>query len=261
MPWHLYWESSLRSLVLTFYFLRDLGGSEGGLPSWSCWSEKGIDTESLLPWPQVTELHSHLALWKGIQATSSVLGSPWHPCKGFFEEESEGEFMRALTVWSVLGWLGPMSSGQERHSADVVLPRPKPQRKHLSSGSSVYSLLPISVQIFLFQGNSQTETKPPDHIDLTVFLLRCGQMILRGALSYFRSIGVTQASKAEILNVKVMFLSLHGIKDARVPLLWWFWWRWEFLLPGVINLDSEWDGTVWTLASHHKLPETKKKWL
>lgn len=168
-------ESSLRSLVLIFYFLRDLGGSEGGLPSWACWSEKGIDTESLLPWPQVTELHTHPALWKGIQATSSVLGSPWHPCEGFFEEESEGEFMSALAVWPVLGWLGPMSSGQEGHSAGVVLPRPKPQRKHLSSGSS---LLPISVQIFLFQGNSQTETKPPDHMDPRVFLLRCGQMIL-----------------------------------------------------------------------------------
>lgn len=45
-------------------------------------------------------------------------------------------------------------------------------------------------------------------------------MILHGALSYFRSVGVTQASEAEILNAKVMFLSLHGIKDAHVPLLW-----------------------------------------
>lgn len=113
-----------------------------------------------------------------------------------------------------------MSSGQERHSAGIVLSQPKPQRKHLSNGSSVYSLLPISIQIFLFQGNIQTEAKPPDHMDPTVFLLRCGQMILRGALSYFRSVGVTQASKAEILNAKVMFLSLHGIKDARVLLLW-----------------------------------------
>lgn len=85
---------------------RDLGGSEGGLPSWPCWSEKGIDTESLLPWPQVTELHTYPVLWKEIHATSSVLGSPGHPCEGLFEEESEGEFMRALIVWPVpkLAW-------------------------------------------------------------------------------------------------------------------------------------------------------------
>lgn len=97
------WEVSFDIL----FSYRDLGGSEGEPPSWSCQSEKGTDIESLLLWPQVTELHTHAALWKGITATSSVLGSQWHPCEGPFEEEPEGTFMRALIVFRVPGLAWP----------------------------------------------------------------------------------------------------------------------------------------------------------
>jgi hypothetical protein len=86
-----------RCFGISFSF-GDLGGREGGLPSWPCWSEKGVvDTESLLLWPQVTELQI-LFLWKGIKATSCVLRAQWHPCKGLFEEETEGTVMGVMIV-------------------------------------------------------------------------------------------------------------------------------------------------------------------